>query len=205
VHIRTRFLLGLVSLTAIALSGCGQVPVPFAAPPPAAAPAPPPAAAPVPPAAAAPPQSFPGQGVDGAFQSGSQVEASLGRRSPENGYWPPVVQVGNSPLGNILYDGSGFPLYISTNDSTRPPESHCVKACTKQFFPVLVNAQITYQNVDPSYIGTTLRADGTQQLTYYSHPVYRSINDLVPGQVTAHGFENSWYAIGSDGSIAGSR
>jgi predicted lipoprotein with Yx(FWY)xxD motif len=203
VRIRTRVLLGLVSLSAVALSACTTQAQPPVTPPAAVA-----APAPAPPQAAAPTQPSQGQGqgqgFGGGFQSQSQVEASLGRRSSEGGYWPPALQLGQSSLGNILYDSYGFPLYMSTNDSTQPPASHCSGQCTKQFFPVLVNAQITYQNVDPSHIGTILRADGTQQLTYYSHPVYRHINDFAPGQVTAHGADNSWYAIAADGSIAGS-
>jgi predicted lipoprotein with Yx(FWY)xxD motif len=212
VRIRTRSLLGLTALAMLALSACSQA-VPQLAPPPAAAPAP------APPAAGAPQQApgqFPqgqGQLPQGAqgwsggyytYQSQDQVLSSLGRRSSEGGYWPPSVQLGPSQWGNILYDGSGFPLYLSTNDSTQPPASHCTGACTQQFLPVLVNAQITYQNVDPSHIGSYVRSDGTQQLTYYSHPLYRYVGDLVSLQVTAHGFQNSWYAIAADGSIAGS-
>jgi predicted lipoprotein with Yx(FWY)xxD motif len=201
VRVRNRVLIGLVLFGSLTLSGCGLfAPAAPAVPPPAAAPAP------APPAAAAPSQPFQGQGQSFGtpFQSQSDVEASLGRRSPEGGYWPPSIQLGQSQLGNILYDGYGFPLYMSTNDSTQPMASHCTGDCTKQFFPVLVNAQITYQNVDPSHIGTILRGDGTQQLSYYGHPVYRNINDLVPGQAVAHGLNNSWYAIAYDGSIAGS-
>jgi hypothetical protein len=68
-----------------------------------------------------------------------------------------------------------------------------------------VNAKISFQDVNPSYIGTCLRSDGTQQLTCHGHPLYRSTDDFIPGQAIRFGFDDSWYTIGSDDRIPGSR
>jgi predicted lipoprotein with Yx(FWY)xxD motif len=207
-----RLLLGLTAFGAVALSACSQAaPLLPSVAPPAVAPAPPAVApAPVAPPVAAPQQQGQGQVQQGqavtgsSYQSQDQVEASLGRRSSEGGYWPASIQLGGSQLGNILYDGYGFPLYMSTKDSTQPPSSNCGSNCG-QFAPVLVNSQITYQNVDPSKIGTYKRSDDTQQLTYYGHPVYRNLQDYNAGQVTGNGENNTWFAITVSGTIAGSR
>lgn len=196
--ITARVLLGLAAIGAVAPSACSQgAPVLPAVPSSVAAPAQP---------APAPQQQGQGQGVSGnTCQTQDQVEESLGRRSSEGAYWPPSIQLGGSQMGNILYDGCGFPLYLSTNDSTQPPASHCTGECAQQFLPVLVSAEDTYQNVDASHIGTVERSDNMQQLTCYGHPVYRNLIDLTAGQVTANGYDDTWFAITVTGSIAGSR
>jgi hypothetical protein len=55
-------------------------------------------------------------------------------------------------------------------------------------------------------LGTTKRADGTTQVTYNGHPLYRFIKDVNPGQTNGQGvvaFGGSWFAVTVAGSQAG--
>ncbi|RKR86326.1 secreted repeat protein with Y-X4-D motif [Micromonospora pisi] len=131
------------------------------------------------------------------------VQNDLGRRSPEGGYWPRSVQLGQNPeLGPVVLDGQGFTLYRFDNDSPQPPTSTCTDACAMRWPPVLVSEKITFQNLDPTALGAVNRADGTQQVTVGGWPVYRFTDDQVPGQILGQGTEGIWFAIAPDGGKA---
>jgi predicted lipoprotein with Yx(FWY)xxD motif len=188
---RTRIKLGLVTLSAIALTACSAAQAPAAV-----APAP------------APAQSDQGQGSSSPGDSSgggtSQASASLGKRSPEGGYWPASLQLGqNSTLGKVVLDGQGFTLYRFDKDTAKPSASNCSGSCLATWPPVLTTNKIQIQNLDPSKLGAITRQDGTQQVTVGGWPVYRYINDVVPGQVTGQGVGDTWFAVAPDGSKAG--
>jgi predicted lipoprotein with Yx(FWY)xxD motif len=188
---RTHIKLGLVALSAIAMTGCSlllpqQVPVV------------------APPVAPAPGQA--GQAAPGQVSSGdtSQGAAALGQRSADGGYWPLSVQLGqNGDLGPVVVDGQGFQLYRFDNDTARPSQSNCSGTCAAQWPPVLVNERISFTNLDPSVLGTVQRSDGTQQMTVGGWPMYRYINDVVPGEATGQNVGRVWFAAAPDGSKAG--
>jgi len=55
-------------------------------------------------------------------------------------------------------------------------------------------------------LGTSKRADGTTQVTYNGHPLYRFIMDTSPGQTNGQGvvaFGGSWFAVTAAGDQAG--
>jgi predicted lipoprotein with Yx(FWY)xxD motif len=53
------------------------------------------------------------------------------------------------------------------------PWSTCYRACARTFIPVLTDgAPVDAAGVAAGAIGTTIRADGTQQVTYDGHPLY---------------------------------
>jgi predicted lipoprotein with Yx(FWY)xxD motif len=180
--------LGLATIGAVALTACSapaSIPV--------VAPAPAPASAPT------------GQGQNAAAPADtSQTAQSLGQRSSEGGYWPVSLQLGqNNSLGSVVIDRQGFMLYRFDNDNAHPSKSNCSGTCLTQWPPVLANDTITFQNLDPSELGTVARKDGTQQVTVGGWPVYRYINDVVPGQATGQGVGGAWFAVAPDGSKAG--
>jgi predicted lipoprotein with Yx(FWY)xxD motif len=190
VHTRLRIKLGLVAMSAVALTACGLVQT-------APAPAPAPAVAPAP----APAQS--GQGSDTSGDS-SQGAASLGQRSSDGGYWPASLQLGqSSSLGNVVLDGQGFTLYRFDKDTANPPKSNCSGTCAATWYPVLTKNTITFKNLNANALGAVQRPDGTQQVTVGNWPVYRYSKDLVPGQATGQGVGGTWYVVAPDGSKAG--
>lgn len=104
-------------------------------------------------------------------------------------------------LGAYLTDSLGRPLYIYNGDTSTV--STCTSACAQEWLPVIVNSTPTVMTgVESSLLGTTLRTDGTLQLTYNGHPVYFNANDTTNGEMTGQGADNAWYLITPDGTAA---
>jgi predicted lipoprotein with Yx(FWY)xxD motif len=54
-----------------------------------------------------------------------------------------------------------------------------------------------------SLLGTTRRADGTTQVTYAGHPLYRFVQDMKPGQTTGQDLQDfgaGWYVLAPSGA-----
>ncbi|MFC0507066.1 hypothetical protein [Micromonospora costi] len=127
----------------------------------------------------------------------------LGRRSPDGGYWPASLQLGDNPeLGPVVLDGQGFTLYRFDKDSSAPSRSTCTEGCLLQWLPVLVSEKIKFANLDPAKLGAVARPDGTQQVTVGGWPVYRFAEDQVPGQISGQGVDGLWFVVSPDGSKA---
>ncbi|MFI5934097.1 hypothetical protein [Actinoplanes sp. NPDC051494] len=136
-------------------------------------------------------------------QNEKEEVAGLGPRSPEGGYWPRTVQLGqSSELGSVVLDGQGFTLYRFDRDEADPPRSACVDDCAKRWPPVLAGESIKFQNLDPAVLGVVDRADGTRQVTVGGHALYRFADDAVPGQANGQGADDEWFVAGPDGSKA---
>ena len=193
-HTSLRIKLGLVTLSAVALTSCGLIQTTPTAP--ALAPAPPVAQAP------APVQSGQGSDTSGGAAQGS---TSLGQRSSEGGYWPTTLQVGqNGSLGNVVVDGQGFTLYRFDKDTANPSRSNCSGQCATTWPPVLTKNTISFRNLNANALGAIQRPDGTQQVTLGGWPLYRYSQDQVPGQATGQGVGGTWFAAAPNGSKAGS-
>ncbi|MGK5737891.1 hypothetical protein [Micromonospora sp. URMC 103] len=131
------------------------------------------------------------------------AQNDLGRRSPDGGYWPASVQLGDNPeLGPVVLDGQGFTLYRFDNDEAAPSRSTCVEGCLMRWLPVLVSEKITFANLDPAKLGAAPRPDGTQQVTVGGWPVYRFAEDQVPGQISGQGVDGAWFVVAPDGGKA---
>lgn len=117
---------------------------------------------------------------------------------------PPLTSiqiVQDAALGAYLADAAGRPLYIYTNDTTST--STCTGACAAEWLPVTVSAiPSALVGVQTALLGTTMRADGTVQLTYNGHPVYYNVNDLTAGSMSGQGADNAWFLITPAGTAA---
>jgi predicted lipoprotein with Yx(FWY)xxD motif len=104
--------------------------------------------------------------------------------------------------GPALVDGSGRTLYLFEADKTAT--STCSGACASLWPPDTVTAKPKAgSGVDPAKLGTTKRSDGTLEVTYNGHPLYRYAPDTKPGQDTGQGlnqFGAKWYVVGSSGA-----
>jgi len=96
-----------------------------------------------------------------------------------------------------VVNGSGRTLYIFEKDSKGM--SACDGACASYWPPLVSNGKpVALSGVDQSLVGTTKRADGTEQVTYNGWPVYMFIGDKQPGQTSGEGltdFGASWDAL----------
>lgn len=137
--------------------------------------------------------------------------ASCSQHKSEHEPEPPKTGVPDKPvtlqvresygLGDVLVGEEGRTLYLYPGDTQG--ESRCVEACSEAFPPLLTKGKPEAgKGADESLIGTTQRRDGTTQVTYKGHPLYRYHDDLVPGQGRAVGqkrFGSVWYAVTPNG------
>jgi predicted lipoprotein with Yx(FWY)xxD motif len=112
-----------------------------------------------------------------------------------------AVSTGSSKLGRILVDGSGRTLYLFEKDTRR--RSACSGTCATYWPPLLTRARPTARGkAASSLLGTFRRADGTTQVTYAGHPLYRYLPDVRPGQTNgqdSHDFGAGWYVVSPAG------
>jgi predicted lipoprotein with Yx(FWY)xxD motif len=119
----------------------------------------------------------------------------------------PATSVGttSAALGTILVDSQGRTLYLFTHDSGST--SLCTGACATAWPPLVANGTPTAADgATDSLLGTTKRADGTTQVTYNGHPLYRFVKDVTSGQTNGQGvtaFGGSWFAVTPAGNQAG--
>lgn len=102
-------------------------------------------------------------------------------------------------LGDVIVDSSGFTLYLFSPDGTGP--STCTEGCATAWPPVLADAAPTVgDGLDASLVGTTDRADGTTQVTYAGHPLYRFGGDAVAGDANGQEVGDVWYVLDATGT-----
>jgi len=112
------------------------------------------------------------------------------------------VAVAGSKLGKILVDGTGQTLYLFQAD--KGAASTCNGACASTWPPLTTNGQARAgAGVSTSKLGTTKRSDGTSEVTYNGHPLYKFAGDGAPGQTTGQGsddFGAEWYVLSAAGN-----
>ena len=104
--------------------------------------------------------------------------------------------------GQFLADGQGHALYLFEAD--KGTTSTCTGACAAAWPPVTASAMpMAGGGVSQSLLGTTKRADGTEQVTYNGHPLYYFAADTSAGMTTGQGskaFGAGWYVLNAKGS-----
>jgi predicted lipoprotein with Yx(FWY)xxD motif len=96
------------------------------------------------------------------------------------------VGVANSPLGRIVVDNKGRTLYLFEKDKNR--RSACSGHCAKYWPPLLSHGKpVARTGVKQSLLGVTRRANGSEQVTYAGHPLYRFVEDRQAGQTKGEG------------------
>lgn len=116
---------------------------------------------------------------------------------------PTTVAVGTTGLGQVLVDGKARTLYLFEGD-TNGVSSCTNSGCTAEWPPLLTTAPpLASGGLTPSALGTTTRADGSRQVTYDGHPLYRFAGDTRPGAHAGQGLNDNgglWYVVRADGS-----
>jgi predicted lipoprotein with Yx(FWY)xxD motif len=139
--------------------------------------------------AAAPASSAPAAGAP----AGSGSSAAAGMAS--------LNLASRGDLGSVLVDSQGHTLYLFEADKTST--STCAGACASAWPPAVVSGMPTAgAGVNARLIGTTKRADGTMELTYNNHPLYRFSGDAAPTDAKGqdiNGFGASWYVVTAAG------
>lgn len=135
---------------------------------------------------------------DEELRTGSTAENSGDR--PKKGAWGVAFGAEGAELGIIIYDLAGHTLYTFSKD--KGETSHCYGACAKTWPPALTEGKPKAGGEAlPGKVGSTKRKDGTVQLTYAGHPLYRYLPDRSP-ETNGHGresFGGRWFAIRPNG------
>jgi predicted lipoprotein with Yx(FWY)xxD motif len=150
-----------------------------------------------------------GSGEGGAYGSGGEggstqaAKSESGAESASGG--DGVVAVGKgSDLGPILVDSKGFTLYDFHKD--KGGKSACYGACAGTWPPLTTEgAPQAAKGTMSGKLGTTMRKDGTEQVTYAGHPLYTYVVDTKPGDAKGQdidSFGGEWYALQPSGAEA---
>lgn len=153
-----------------------------------------------------------GCGGSGGYSSSSSAPASSGSYGSYGSAAAPsgakgaggAAKVGltKSPLGRIVVDGKGSSLYLFEKDKGRA--SNCYGACAAAWPPLLSGGKpATASGAESALLGVTHRTDGSTQVTYAGHPLYRYSGDMAPGQANgeeAQAFGGSWYVLSRAGT-----
>jgi len=112
----------------------------------------------------------------------------------------------NGDLGKILVDAQGRTVYLFQKDTG--PTSTCSGACAADWPPITTTGKPTAgSGVTGSMLATTKRSDGTTQVVYNGHPLYRYIGDQNAGDTNGqnvNAFGAEWYALSPAGDkVAG--
>ncbi len=137
-------------------------------------------------------------------------KSSVGSTSTSGGGTSQVRPVGSSTselitepsaYGNIVNTGSGSTLYALSADT--PSKSTCTGSCLTLWTPVVVPPFPRIgAGLDPKLAGEIDRPDGSHQLTYGGHPLYRYGPDLQPGDINGQAvrsFGGIWLVVLASG------
>jgi predicted lipoprotein with Yx(FWY)xxD motif len=131
--------------------------------------------------------------------SSAEMEDTAEKR-PKKEAWGVAFGAEGEELGIIIYDLAGHTLYTFSKDNGTT--SSCYRACAKAWPPALTEGKTRAGGEAlAGKVGSTKRKDGTVQLTYAGHPLYRHAGEKQV-EVNGHGvhaFGGDWYAIRPSG------
>jgi predicted lipoprotein with Yx(FWY)xxD motif len=131
-------------------------------------------------------------GAVAAFAAVASAATSMSRAT---------VETHSSSLGKIIVDANGRTLYLFEKD--KHDRSACSGQCASFWPPLLTGGKpIAGTGVKASLLGTTRRSNGTMQVTYAGHPLYRFVKDTKTGQTKGEGtkfFGAEWYVLAPSG------
>lgn len=107
-----------------------------------------------------------------------------------------ALTVSDGALGPMLVDGEGNTLYLFIPDGQS--DSTCYDACEATWPPVTGDFSAG-DGVEAALIGSTIRADGTEQITYNDWPLYYFTGDAAPGDANGQGLNDVWFVISPAG------
>jgi predicted lipoprotein with Yx(FWY)xxD motif len=112
-----------------------------------------------------------------------------------------TVMLRTTKLGKVLVTRSGMTLYLFAAD--RHGRSACYGQCAS-FWPPLLSARkpTAGTGVKAKLLKTVMRKNGTHQVTYAGHPLYRFKLDKSSGQTKGEGqdfFGGKWWGVSAAG------
>jgi predicted lipoprotein with Yx(FWY)xxD motif len=113
-----------------------------------------------------------------------------------------TIGVANESLGKILVNSRGGTLYLFQKDSGTTSE--CTGACAANWPPLRTKGSPAIgSGAKAALLASTMRSDGSRQITYNNHPLYTFVKDTKAGDTKGEGltaFGGTWYAISPAGN-----
>ena len=140
-------------------------------------------------------------GCGGGGSSSTQQSNTQSKAAAPSGA-AATVSLRKLNVGNALVDSQGRTLYLFEAD--KGPMSTCNGACASLWPPDMTSGKPKAgPGVDAAKLGTTKRSDGTLEVTYNGHPLYRYAPDTRAGEDAGQGlnqFGAKWYVLAASGS-----
>jgi predicted lipoprotein with Yx(FWY)xxD motif len=142
----------------------------------------------------------------GGLGIGAAMSSPAAATTPSNATAPTsAAGVGTASLtpGTALVDASGRTLYLFEAD--QGAMSACAGSCAQIWPPALTTgpAPVVSGSAQAQLLGSTVRVDGSHQVTYDGHPLYGFTGDKKPGDARGQGinrFGGLWYVVAPDGT-----
>ena len=136
-----------------------------------------------------------------AQQLASTSESTTTESRPARRRRGPLLKLGSSPFGPVLFDGRNRALYLFTRDPKN--RTRCYGDCAEAWPPFYAKGRPRAgRGVDRSLLGTIKRRDGRRQVTYKGQPLYFYVDD-PRGQVLCNDvveFGGTWFAVDAKGN-----
>jgi predicted lipoprotein with Yx(FWY)xxD motif len=117
--------------------------------------------------------------------------------TPSGANGPATIRTATTSLGTILVDSGGRTLYLWEGD--HGSRSACNGGCAAAWPPVTTSGRPKASGSGrAALLGTTKRDDGTLEVTYAGHPLYRFAGDSADGQTNGEGsdeFGATWWTV----------
>lgn len=114
-----------------------------------------------------------------------------------------AVQSKHAKLGTILAAGPKH-LTVYMFEADKGTTSSCTGSCAKVWAPVTTQGKPSASaGAVAADLGTTMRSDGAEQVTYRGHPLYFYDDDKDSGDAYGQGaksFGAGWYVLRPNGS-----
>ncbi len=99
-----------------------------------------------------------------------------------------AVDLGTTKAGKVLVGPSGRTLYLFEKDSGST--SKCAGECATDWPPLTTSGKPSAgTGVTGNMLGTTMRSDGKEQVTYNGHPLYYFEGDKKSGTIAGQGVD----------------
>src|SRR4051794_185809 len=114
----------------------------------------------------------------------------------------PTLRLAKTDLGTILVDKRGRTLYAFGHDLKN--RSRCHGQCAANWPPAKAPAKPTVaKGIKKSKLKVIKRGDGSRQLSFNGHPLYRFIADSGPGTTSGQNvtaFGGTWHVLSKRGA-----
>ena len=113
------------------------------------------------------------------------------------------IQLRNTSIGKVLVDASGFTVFRFSKDTGKKNTCVTTSECSTTWPALTTSGQPTAgPGVKASLLSTIRLSNGTRQVTYAGHPLYRyslASERAETGYAGIRQFGGTWFAVSASG------